>query len=67
MTEPKKRGRPAKAPAVEVVQPVKAEGTLTVKKADAIFDGEGGFYPVGHKFHAADETAALLIARGLAE
>jgi len=54
MTEtPKKRGRPAK--------PV-----LTVKKADTIHDGKGGFYPVGHVIEPVDADAAeQLKARGL--
>lgn len=51
-----KRGRPRK------VQ------TLTVKVANAIHDGEGGFYPVGHEIVPVDEVArASLIAKGLAE
>lgn len=59
-----KRGRPRK---VETVAPEK-QGALTVKVANAIHDGDGGFYPVGHKFDAADDAAAKsLIAKGLAE
>jgi hypothetical protein len=43
-------------------------GKLRVAKESAIFDGEGGFMPVGARFDAVDdETAAILIARGLAE
>lgn len=62
MTEPKRRGRPAKAPSVEATP---AKGGLTVKVADAIHDGLGGFLPVGAKFDAVD--AEGLIAKGLAE
>jgi hypothetical protein len=60
MTEAK-RGRPRKA--VEIAKP--ADGALTVKVADTIHDGAGGFLAVGAKFHAADPEA--LKARGLAE
>lgn len=57
MTEaPKKRGRPAKAA---------PDGTLTVKAADAIHDGKGGFLSVGDTFEPAD--ADSLKAKGLAE
>jgi hypothetical protein len=43
-------------------------GKLRVARENAIFDGEGGFYPVGYRFDAVDdETAAILIAQGLAE
>jgi hypothetical protein len=59
-----KRGRPAKSP--ETVD--KHKGALRVIKADAIFDGKGGFLPVGAMFDAVDEEAAnTLKARGLAE
>ena len=54
-----KRGRPRKVP---------VEGGLKVLKADAIFDGKGGFLAVGAMFTPADEAAAeQLKARGLAE
>lgn len=57
-----KRGRPPKQVAEA------SEGSLTVKKADAIFDGAGGFLPVGAKFDAACEVSAqMLVERGLAE
>lgn len=55
MTEVK-RGRPAKA---------KPESALTVKVANAVYDGKGGFLPVGATFDAVD--AASLKAKGLAE
>lgn len=43
-------------------------GSLTVKVADSIFDGEGGFLAVGASFDAVDdEAAADLVAKGLAE
>lgn len=46
----------------------KQDGALTVKVADAIHDGEGGFYPVGHKFNPVDDEAGEgLKAKGLAE
>lgn len=66
MTEaPKRRGR---KPKVETAEAPKANGALTVKKPDAIFDGEGGFLPVGAKFDAACEVSAqALVERGLAE
>lgn len=51
-----------------MARPKKVDGELTVKKPDAIGDGEGGFLPVGAKFVPADEgAAAQLKARGLAE
>jgi hypothetical protein len=54
-----RRGRPPKAV---------AQGALTVKKAEAVFDGQGGFLPVGAKFDAVDDNAAAaLIAKGFAE
>ena len=54
-----KRGRPRKVP---------VEGAMTVKVANAIHDGKGGFYPVGAKIVPVDEVArASLIAKGLAE
>lgn len=41
--------------------------TLTVKKADSIHDGEGGFLPVGATFTPADDDSAdALKARGIA-
>lgn len=56
MTAPK-RGRPRKV-----------EGGLTVKVANAIHDGKGGFLSVGAVFAPADEAAGeALKARGLAE
>lgn len=59
-----KRGRPRKA--VETI--AKQDGALTVKVANAIHDGKGGFLPVGGVFMPADEPArASLIAKGLAE
>ena len=64
-----KRGRPAKA-AVEAAKApsVASKGSLRVKAPDTIFDGNGGFYPVGHMFDPVDaETSAALIARGFAE
>lgn len=39
--------------------------TVTVKKPDAISDGEGGFYPVGAVIECADPEG--LKAKGLAE
>ena len=69
MTEPKKRGRPAKAKPVEATtaEP-QAIGTLTVKVPNVIFDGQGGFLPVGAKFKPADDYAReVLVARGFAE
>lgn len=62
-----KRGRPKKV--VEAIAPkVESVGKLTVKVAGAIHDGEGGFFPVGHKFDAVDDAAAeALKAKGLAE
>ncbi|MXO72874.1 hypothetical protein [Alteraurantiacibacter buctensis] len=49
-------------------RPRKPKGALTVKKAEAIHDGEGGFLPVGASFSPADEAAgAELVAKGLAE
>lgn len=55
--------------AIQMSRPKKAEGgQLTVKRAEAIHDGKGGFLPVGAKFDAADKDAAeALKARGLAE
>ena len=45
-----------------------AKGRLKVLKADTVFDGRGGFLPVGAKFDAVDDAAeAALIARGFAE
>lgn len=71
MTEaPKRRGRKPKSLAVETVpaEVSKDKGALTVKKADTIFDGAGGFLPVGAKFDAACEVSAqMLVERGLAE
>ena len=60
MTEaPKRRGRKPAA---------KNDGTLTVKKADTIHDGEGGFLAVGDEFEPADEEAGeSLKAKGYAE
>lgn len=58
-----KRGRPRKA--VETI--TEQGGTLTVKVANAIFDGQGGFHPVGRKISPNEETAVSLIAKGLAE
>lgn len=59
-----KRGRPRKA--VETI--AEQGGALTVKVADAIHDGEGGFLAVGAKTVPVDEEArASLIAKGLAE
>jgi hypothetical protein len=67
MTEPKKRGRPAKAVTVEAKAPERI-GTLKVKVPNAIFDGAGGFLPVGAMFDAVDAaTADILKARGLVE
>ena len=69
MTEPKRRGRPAKAAVAPVEVPsvdaTPTKGALTVKVADMIHDGLGGFLPVGHKFDAADGES--LKAKGLAE
>ena len=43
-------------------------GLLTVIKADAIADGEGGFLNPGATFKPVDDEArAALIARGLAK
>ena len=75
MTETKpRRGRPAKVKIHglqaenQTQAETKAQGRLKVKVADAIHDGEGGFYPVGHMFDPADDAAeAMLKARGLAE
>jgi len=69
MTEPKKRGRPARVAVVAAEAPsVAPNGVLAVKVADAIHDGEGGFYPVGHKFNPVDDEAGeALKAKGLAE
>lgn len=79
MTEPKaKRGRPPKVKTnavqvetkaqTEARNEAQAQGRLKVLKANAVFDGEGGFYPVGHMFDAVDAAAeAMLKARGLAE
>lgn len=52
-----------------MARPKKAEGkALTVKVAEAISDGEGGFLAVGDTFEPADEEAAgQLKAKGLAE
>lgn len=42
--------------------------TVKVKKADTIFDGEGGFYPVGKVVECPDaETAKALKDKGFAE
>ena len=47
---------------------VAPKSALAVKVADAIHDGEGGFYPVGHKFNPVDDEAGeALKAKGLAE
>lgn len=49
-----------------MARPRKAEGgSLTVKVPNAIYDGKGGFLPVGTKFEAVDPEA--LKAKGLAE
>ena len=62
---PKRRGRPAKAPSVEVIA---AKSGLRVKKADAIHDGKGGFLAVGAVFEPADADAGeALKAKGFAE
>ena len=62
MTEVAKRGRPRK------VDVEAGEGSLTVKVADAISDGEGGCLPIGAKFDPADADAGeSLKAKGLAE
>lgn len=54
-----KRGRTRKVP---------AKGAMTVKVANAIHDGKGGFYPVGAQIVPTDEVArASLIAKGLAQ
>jgi hypothetical protein len=59
-----KRGRPRKA--VETI--AEQDGALTVKVANAIHDGKGGFMPVGSKtIPTDDEARASLIAKGLAE
>jgi len=75
-----KRGRPAKVKTDEAQDETKVEaetrdeakaqakGRLKVLKADTVFDGRGGFLPVGAKFDAVDDAAeAALIARGFAE
>ena len=67
-----RRGRPKKVKDNALQDETKTEtetkGALTVKVAGVIHDGEGGFFPVGHKFDAADETAAeALKAKGFAE
>lgn len=72
-----KRGRPRKVKTDENVEVQtkaetqavsKAEKRLKVLKPNAIFDGEGGFYPVGHMIAPVDDQArASLIAKGLAE
>lgn len=59
-----KRGRPAR----RWFQPPCEDGALTVKVANAIHDGKGGFMPVGSKtIPTDDEARASLIAKGLAE
>ncbi len=51
-----------------MARPKKQEGELTVKVADAISNGEGGYLTVGEKFSAPDpEAAESLKAKGLAE
>jgi len=69
-----KRGRPAKVKTDEAQDETRdeakaqAKGRLKVLKADTVFDGRGGFLPVGAKFDAVDDAAeAALIARGFAE
>lgn len=53
---------------LEALLPEQYEGLLTVIIPNVIFDGEGGFYPVGHKFAPADEYAAkVLVERGFAK
>lgn len=69
MTEAK-RGRPRKVRTEDpaVVDPAYFDagiGALTVKVANAIHDGKGGFLPVGAKFDAVDGES--LKAKGLAE
>jgi hypothetical protein len=60
---PKKRGRPPKVATVDA-----PKGALTVKVANMLHDGQGGFYPVGHKFDpVTKEVGELLKARGLVE
>lgn len=56
MARPKKNAAPATG-----------AGTLTVVKADAIFDGKGGFLNPGATFDPVDDDAGkTLIERGLA-
>lgn len=51
-----------------MARPKKTDGTLKVKVADAISDGDGGFLAVGDTFTPADEEAGEdLKAKGLAE
>lgn len=53
-------GRPRKA--------APSEGSLTVRKEEAVHDGEGGFIRVGDKFDPVDEEAReSLIAKGFAQ
>ena len=75
-----KRGRPAKVKTDEAQNETQVEaetrneakaqakGRLKVLKPDTVFDGRGGFLPVGARFDAVDDAAeAGLIARGFAE
>ena len=51
-----------------MARPKKEDGGLTVKVADTISDGDGGFLAVGDKFTpASEEAGAELKAKGLAE
>lgn len=51
-----------------MARPKKSDGNLTVKVADTISDGDGGFLAVGDTFTPVDEEAGEeLKAKGLAE
>lgn len=56
--------RPRKAAAPKPAAELSAH-TVTVKKPDAVSDGNGGFYPVGAVIECADPEG--LKAKGLAE
>lgn len=55
-------GRPRKA------APVEGSGAMTVLKADAVHNSDGGFLKPGDKFDPVDEEAReSLIAKGFAQ
>jgi len=58
MARPRKAAAPK--PAVEL-----SAHTVTVKKPDAVSDGQGGFYPVGAVIECVDPES--LKAKGFAE